>query len=62
MKDWLFKPVINPFEIFLLVIIAEWLMESWGVWTMLFIFPLFMLTNTLQDKIWKVEKHDLQSS
>ena len=58
MIDWLFKPTINLFEVFMIFVLAEWIIPVLSLWSIPILFVLFYLTDRVERAIWKVEKHD----
>lgn len=62
MIDLLFKPHINLVEVFLIVVIAEWIFPVLGLWSIPILLFLFYLTDKVERAIWKVEKHDCQNN
>jgi hypothetical protein len=61
MIDWIFRPSLNLADIFFIIVIAEWIIPVWGLWSLLFLFILFLLSTAVERKIWKVVRNDQNS-
>lgn len=62
MIDWLFRPTLNAFEIFVILVLAEWVIPDLGLWAFIPLIILFILSNKIESAVWRITKHDRQDS